>query len=147
MPAFHAGDSGSNPDISIYRRHGCVAQSNMIIGHEYFPCSFIMTFHPTTNPVFWKTTADNLLADERYEKAAEAYLRLTELLPNDADAWKGRGKALIGLEKYGDAVSAFERALIHLPDDKSALELLAECFDKLGAVEKKTACILRINDL
>ncbi len=106
-----------------------------------------MSFHPTNNPVFWKTTADNLLADERYEKAAEAYLRLTELLPSDADAWKGRGAALIGLEKYGDAISAFEMSLILLPDDKFSLEKLAECFDKLGAVEKKAACLLRINDL
>ena len=106
-----------------------------------------MTFHPTNNPVFWKTTADNLLADERYEKAAEAYLRLTELLPNDAEAWKGRGTALLGLEKYGDAVSALERALILLPDDKPTLELLAECFDKLGASEKKAACLIRLSEL
>ncbi len=106
-----------------------------------------MTFHPTTNPVFWKTTADNLLADERYEKAAEAYLRLTELLPNDADAWKGRGKALMGLEKYGDAVCAFETVLILLPDDKFSLEKLAECYDKLGASEKKAACLIRLSEL
>jgi tetratricopeptide (TPR) repeat protein len=106
-----------------------------------------MSFHPTNNPVFWKTTADNLLADERYEKAAEAYLRLTELLPSDADAWKGRGYALFGLEKYGDAVSAFEMALILLPDDKFSLEKLAECFDKLGASEKRTACLIRLSEL
>ncbi|WP_319379000.1 hypothetical protein [uncultured Methanocorpusculum sp.] len=106
-----------------------------------------MTFHPTNNPVFWKTTADNLLADERYEKAAEAYLRLTELLPNDAEAWKGRGTALIGLEKYGDAVCAFEMTLILLPDDKFSLEKLAECFDKLGASEKKAACLIRLSEL
>ena len=106
-----------------------------------------MSFHPTNNPVFWRTTADNLLADERYEKAAEAYLRLTELLPSDADAWKGRGYALFGLEKYGDAVSAFEMALILLPDDKFSLEKLAECFDKLGASEKRTACLIRLSEL
>ncbi len=131
MPAFHAGDPGSNPDIST--------QNNFI--------SVLMTFHPTTNPVFWKTTADNLIADERFEKAAEAYLRLTELTPNDADAWKGRGFALFGLEKYGDAASAFERTLILIPDDKATLEKLAECFDKLGASEKKTACLLRLSEL
>ena len=106
-----------------------------------------MTFHPTNNPVFWKTTADNLLADERYEKAAEAYLRLTELMPNDADAWKGRGSALFGLEKYGDAASAFERTLILIPDDKATLEKLAECFEKLDAFEKKTSCLLRLTEL
>jgi tetratricopeptide (TPR) repeat protein len=106
-----------------------------------------MTFHPTNNPVFWKTTADNLLADERYEKAAEAYLRLTELMPNDADAWKGRGSALFGLEKYGDAASAFERTLILIPDDKATLEKLAECFEKLGASEKKASCLLRLTEL
>ena len=106
-----------------------------------------MTFHPTNNPVFWKKTAESLFSEERYEKAAEAYLRLTNLLPNDADAWKGRGAALFGLERYGDAVSSFERALILSPDDRTSLEKLAECFDKLGASEKKAACLLRLSEL
>lgn len=47
-----------------------------------------MAFHLTNNPVFWKAAADSLFSEKRYEKAAEAYLRLTELLPNDAEAWK-----------------------------------------------------------
>ncbi|HJJ29394.1 MAG TPA: hypothetical protein O0W87_00125 [Methanocorpusculum sp.] len=119
----------------------------MTLGHEYFSCSFIMTFHPTNNPVFWKATADNLLAEERYEKAAEAYLRLTELLPNDPDGWKGRGTALLCMESHGNAVSAFERTLILLPDDKDSLEKLAVCFDKLGAAEKRAACLLRLTEL
>lgn len=106
-----------------------------------------MTFHPTNNPVFWKTTAESLFSEERYEKAAEAYLRLTELLPNDAEAWKGRGAALFALEKYGDAVSAFERALILSPDDRTSLENLAACFEKLDASEKRAACLLRLSDL
>ena len=45
-----------------------------------------MTFHPTNNPVFWKQTADELLASSRFEKAHAAYLQLCELTPNDAEA-------------------------------------------------------------
>ena len=106
-----------------------------------------MTFHPTNNPNFWKETADTCFARERFEKAAEAYLRLTELTPNDADAWIGRGNALFALERYPDATAALERALVLSPDNAEALALLAECFEKTGAAEKRTACLIRLSEL
>ena len=106
-----------------------------------------MTFHPTSNPVFWQQTADTCFEQGRFEKAAEAYLRLTELAPNDADAWKGRGKALIALERFADAAGCLERALLILPDDAEGLSLLAEALDKLGDVEKKAACYIRLAEL
>ncbi|HJJ48449.1 MAG TPA: tetratricopeptide repeat protein [Methanocorpusculum sp.] len=106
-----------------------------------------MTFHPTNNPVFWKETADTCFAQERFDKAAEAYLRAAELLPNDAELWIGRGKALCALERYPDAAAAFERALVLSPDNCDALKNLAEVFGREGAAEKKAACILRLTEL
>lgn len=106
-----------------------------------------MTFHPTQNPVFWKETADACFAGERYEKAAEAYLRLAELTPNDADAWKGRGSALLKLERYAEAADCLERALLLLPDDENLLILLSEALGGLGDAEKKTACLIRLGEL
>lgn len=106
-----------------------------------------MSFYPTNNPVFWKETADTLLSEERFFKAAEAYLRLCELTPNDHEAWRGRGFSLLGLEKYAEAADSFERALVLFPDDITALEGLAEVCGNLGDVEKMTACFVRISDL
>ena len=77
-----------------------------------------MTFHPTNNPLFWQQTADTCLAQGRFEKAAEAYLRLSEILPNEADAWKGRGKALLSLDRAADAAGCLERALLLAEDDE-----------------------------
>ena len=90
-----------------------------------------MTFHPTNNPLFWQQTADTCFAQERFEKAAEAYLRLAELAPNDVDAWKGRGKALLALDRAADAAGCFERALLLVPDDEELLTLLADALDRM----------------
>jgi len=106
-----------------------------------------MTFHPTQNPRFWKETADSCFSQERYEKAAEAYLRLAELTPNDADAWKGRGASLLKLERYADAADCLERALMILPDNPSLLTLLSEALNGLGDTEKKSACFVRLGEL
>ncbi|MCZ0862921.1 tetratricopeptide repeat protein [Methanocorpusculum vombati] len=106
-----------------------------------------MTFHPTNNPVFWKQTAEELLAAARFEKALAAYHQLCELTPNDPDAWRGMAQALAGLERHGDAVAAFERALILLPDDRAVLAGLADCYEALGAFEKMTACRIRLGEL
>ncbi len=106
-----------------------------------------MTFHPTNNPVFWQQTADTCLEQGRFEKAAEAYLRLAELAPNDVNAWKGRGEALLALERYADAATCLERALLLLPDDEEILTLLSDALGNLGDVEKKTACFVRLAEL
>ena len=106
-----------------------------------------MTFHPTSNPMFWQQTADTCFAQERFEKAAEAYLRLAELSPNDVEAWKGRGKSLLALDRAADAAGCFERALLLLPDDEELLTLLAEALDKIGDVQKKAACFVQLGEL
>lgn len=106
-----------------------------------------MTFHPTNNPVFWKQTAAELLAAERFEKAAAAFHQLCKLTPNDPDAWSGMAQALAGLARHGDAVAAFERTLVLLPDDPAALTGLADCYKALGEFEKMTACRIRLGEL
>ena len=106
-----------------------------------------MTFHPTQNPHFWRQTADSCLADERYEKAAEAYLRVVELSPNDADAWKGRGEALYRLGRNADAADCLERALLISPDNEELISLLSDVLGALGEIDKKTACIIRLGEL
>ncbi|MDV0442403.1 tetratricopeptide repeat protein [Methanorbis furvi] len=106
-----------------------------------------MTFHPTNNPVFWKQTADELLAAKRFEKAAAAFQQLCDLTPNDADAWCGLGQALAGLERYGDAVASFERSLVLRPDAQDALEGLAGCYEARGEFEKVAACRIRLGEL
>lgn len=106
-----------------------------------------MTFHPTKNPVFWHETADTCLAEERYEKAAEAYLRVCELTPGDASAWGGRGTALMHLERFADAADCLERALVIAPDAAEYLTLLGTVYEKLGCQDKACACFVRAGEL
>lgn len=106
-----------------------------------------MTFHPASSPHFWEQTAETCFAQERWQKAAEAYLRLIELTPGDAAAWKGRGLSLARLERFADAADCLEHALILQPDTVETLEALADIHDKLGETDKKTACLIRLGEL
>jgi len=106
-----------------------------------------MTFHPTQNPLFWKETADACFAEERFEKAAEAYLRVCELTPGNANAWAGRGKALMHLEQYINATDCLERSLAIVPDNAEILELLGIAYQKLGNLDKAAACMIRSSEL
>lgn len=94
-----------------------------------------------------RKTADLLFSQEKYEAAANAYLKLTEYYPNDFEAWFKRGKAMYLAEKYGDAVASCERSLAINPDNPETLQLLAECFDKTGNFEKQGLCIIRLTEL
>ncbi|HJJ54627.1 MAG TPA: tetratricopeptide repeat protein [Methanocorpusculum sp.] len=106
-----------------------------------------MTFHPTKNPVFWQETADTCFAEERFEKAAEAYLRVCELTPGNAQAWAGRGKALMHLEAYADAADCLERSLVIEPDNGENIALLGSIYEKLGIADKAAACMIRSGEL
>lgn len=106
-----------------------------------------MTFHPTNNPFFWQQTADACFADGRYEKAAEAYLRLCEMTPGDAAAWAGRGKSLLNLERFLDAADAFERALVISPDDAETIHLLGKAYQAIGDAERAALCFVRAAEL
>ncbi|HJJ31551.1 MAG TPA: tetratricopeptide repeat protein [Methanocorpusculum sp.] len=106
-----------------------------------------MTFHPTNNPFFWQQTAESCFAEERYMKAAEAYLRLCEMTPGDASAWAGRGKSLMKLERFADAVDALERSLMIEADNADVLQSLGEAYQALGNTDKAAACFVRAGEL
>lgn len=106
-----------------------------------------MTFHPTKNPGFWQETAEVCFAEERFEKAAEAYLRMCELTPGNASAWAGRGKALMHLGQYAEAADCLERSLVIEPDNGEIIALLGSAYQKLGNADKATACMIRSGEL
>jgi len=106
-----------------------------------------MTFHPTKNPVFWQDTADTCFIEERFEKAAEAYLRICELTPGNANAWAGRGKALMRLEQYVDAADCFERSLAIDSDNGEIIALLGSVYQKLGNLDKASVCMICSGEL
>lgn len=61
-------------------------------------------------------SGNELLDQENYAEALNAYEAALALDPSEAFAWSAKGFALDGLERYVEALAAFERALELQPD-------------------------------
>ena len=84
---------------------------------------------------------ENLLAQgkaffekKRYAEALAVFERATELDPNLASAWNGKGAALTALGRLKEALAAFDRALALDPNDVKALNNRAGSLTILGAL-------------
>ncbi|MDO5846599.1 MAG: tetratricopeptide repeat protein [Methanocorpusculum sp.] len=106
-----------------------------------------MTYHPASSPYFWEQTADACFAQERWQKAADAYLRLIELTPGNAGAWQKRGLALQHLGRLPDAADCLEHALLLCPDTIETLQPLADILGALKDTDRQTACLIRLGEL
>ncbi len=58
-----------------------------------------------------------LLEDEKYEEALEAFDRALELCPHNAEFWNDRGVALWKLGRNEEALESYNRALQIDPED------------------------------
>ena len=52
----------------------------------------------------------------KYELALKAFDKVTELQPNDHDAWNNKGLALFKLDRYDEALKSFDKAMALKPD-------------------------------
>jgi hypothetical protein len=57
-----------------------------------------------------QAAADQLFASSNWEKAAEAYTRVTAAEPNNGLAWQNLGECRLQMKQYGEAVRDFKRS-------------------------------------
>lgn len=79
----------------------------------------------------------------KWEEAAAAFVKLTELDPNQSGNWMSLGDCYIGLKKFPEATSAYEKVIALEPNNRPILEKLRELYqearraDKVAEIDKK----------
>jgi tetratricopeptide (TPR) repeat protein len=76
-----------------------------------------------------------LLHAKRYDYAATAFLRVTQLAPRMPEAYVNLGFALLGLEQFEDAGESFNRATLLRPNQANAYWGLALALEGLEDYE------------
>lgn len=111
-------------------------------GFEYIDSSLVYyglaSKQSDTDEVVWGLYATYLAIRERWEEAAPAFAKLTELQPNDSRNWIYYGDCSIRLERYDDAIAAYEKAAELDPNDKETWHQLAALYEQVGNTAKKT---------
>lgn len=92
---------------TFFRRAWEVDSSNIAAGREYALISLV--------------TSD-------FKAAAEAYAKLSELEPDQADHWISLGDSYLNLARWADAVTAYERAVAIQPDNKEVWQHLYDLY-------------------
>lgn len=59
-----------------------------------------------------QSMADDLFAHSQWEKAAQAYSKITAEGPGNGPAWQNLGECLLQLRKYNEAIQSFSHALV-----------------------------------
>jgi tetratricopeptide (TPR) repeat protein len=79
----------------------------------------------------------------KYEDAAAAFAKLTELDPQQSGNWISLGDCYIGLRKFAEATAAYEKVIALEPNNRPILEKLRELYqearrtDKVAEIDKK----------
>lgn len=80
-----------------------------------------------TSTIYWFNKGMDLYNQNNYSGALQAYDKVLEIDPQDAEAWNNKGSALGVLGRYDDAAQAFSRAI-------EINSSYAEAWYNLGAV-------------
>jgi tetratricopeptide (TPR) repeat protein len=76
----------------------------------------------------------------RYQEALGCFKEATELSPNSAAAWGGKGASLLALEQYKQALASFDEATKLEPSIAGIWALKGFVLKNLGGDEKALAC-------
>jgi tetratricopeptide (TPR) repeat protein len=80
--------------------------------------------------------ADALRVLGRHDEALAGIDRALELLPDDADAWIGRGRILLEMRAFEDALTCYDHALRWRPDDAKAHDHRSRALREIGRYEE-----------
>ncbi len=83
--------------------------------------------------------AETFFADGRYEEALQEYDRSLREAPENAYAWRGKGRALLQLGRHQEALVAFDEAIAREPDFSGSYANRGILYDRMGAPEKALA--------
>jgi len=106
----------------------------------------ILSVHPDADLVLYNQGLA-LFALNRFDEAAAAFTRVTEMSTADADTWFNLGLAHKECGRFIEAIKAYKRSLA-LQNDEDTLFNLANCCRESGEVDAALACyadILKIN--
>jgi tetratricopeptide (TPR) repeat protein len=68
---------------------------------------------------------------QRYDEAKPAFVRATELCPDDVDHWISLGDCNLTLQDFPDAAASYEKVIEFDPNNKAVLERLADLYLEL----------------
>lgn len=71
--------------------------------------------------------------EQDWQRAAEHYLRATEISPENAGGWSNLGLALVALDQPAEALKCYLRASRLSPQDPIPVEKAAQLFDQLSS--------------
>ena len=71
----------------------------------------------------------------KYDKAAEAYKKVTEISEEDAEGWSAYGNALFRSRDYGGAVKAYQNSM-KLEEDEGVAYVLGKAYQQLGRTKE-----------
>ncbi len=88
--------------------------------------------------------AHNFAWDRQWQQAIAEYRRALNEFDTDPLVWISLGVALLETKQLKDAKEAYRRACDLQPNNLSALQKLAEIYERLGDVENASQCYLQL---
>jgi tetratricopeptide (TPR) repeat protein len=73
---------------------------------------------------------------KEFDKAIEAFRRVTKLDPSEADAWTNLGRLLDDQGKHAEAIECYDNALKHAPQDAITLTNRGNSLQALGRFQE-----------
>ena len=83
----------------------------------------------------------------KFEQSCDAYRTALQLDERNAERSAALGRACIAARRYTDAADLLERASERLARDVDLLQILAECYERLGDLESAKQTYMRIHRL
>ena len=91
---------------------------------------------PWIRPWYLLRQANSLLDNNQPQNSLVKFQQATELKPNSAAAWKGKGDALFIMNRYLRALTAYEKAISLKPDYPKALNNKGKILYRLGELDQ-----------
>jgi tetratricopeptide (TPR) repeat protein len=85
--------------------------------------------------------------DQQWDKAAAAYQRALEEMPNNPKALVNLGLALFELQRYDESLQAYQKAALAAPKDPVPLEKVGQLSERLGNIKDAIQAFLRAAEL
>ncbi|MFO3796776.1 MAG: tetratricopeptide repeat protein, partial [Anaerolineales bacterium] len=85
--------------------------------------------------------------DQDWERAAAAYRRAVEELPDRPKGWSNLGLALMNLHRHEEALEAYRRAAALSPNDPIPHEKIASLSERLGNIPEAIKAALKAAEL
>jgi tetratricopeptide (TPR) repeat protein len=84
---------------------------------------------------------------QKYEEAKVAFLRATQLAPQEVDNWTSLGDCNVSLRSWADAAAAYEHVVELAPDRKLVWERLKDLYEETGNSKRRAEIIQKLDTM